>query len=189
MSARNITDRISAAEALRANEEKLRLLVSQADLVLWSVDHDLKFTSTEGGGMQALGMDTAELADAGVDLFQLFQTHSREYEPIAAHLQALEGKTVTYETQWDGRYFQCHITPQMDAEDTITGCIGMGVDITERKQAEQRLRDSEATARALVNVPSVLTLLLDSEGRVVDSNEPMASRFGMRRETRPERPE
>lgn len=55
-------------------------------------------------------------------------------------------------------------------------------DITELKRTEKALRESEATARTLLNTPSILTLLLDPEGFILDTNKTMAARFGKNRE-------
>ena len=51
------------------------------------------------------------------------------------------------------------------------------VNITERKGAEQALRESEATARALLNAPADLVMLLDTKGVFLDVNEATARRF------------
>jgi PAS domain S-box-containing protein len=53
------------------------------------------------------------------------------------------------------------------------------VDITERKRAEDELRESEATARALLNAPNDLVMLLDTQGVFLDVNEATAHRFSM----------
>jgi PAS domain S-box-containing protein len=51
-------------------------------------------------------------------------------------------------------------------------------DINERKKAEQALRESEATARALLNAPTDSVILIDDHGIILTLNEIAASRFG-----------
>jgi PAS domain S-box-containing protein len=56
----------------------------------------------------------------------------------------------------------------------------VGRDITDRVRAEETLRESEETARALLNAPADLAMLMDTQGIIIDANEPMAVRFNKR---------
>jgi PAS domain S-box-containing protein len=47
-----------------------------------------------------------------------------------------------------------------------------------RKQAEEALRESEGTARALLNAPTDAAALVDAEGIILDLNQTTADRFG-----------
>jgi len=73
-----------------------------------------------------------------------------------------------------------------DAERTDDGkalrMMGVVMDVTERKRAEQELRKSEATARALVNAPVDTVLLLDANGIVQDCNEALIRGFSASRD-------
>ncbi len=51
-------------------------------------------------------------------------------------------------------------------------------DITERKRVQEALRESEETARALLNAPTDVAALVDTSGLIVSINEAMAQRFG-----------
>ncbi len=51
------------------------------------------------------------------------------------------------------------------------------LEIAERKRAEEALRESEATARTLLNAPVDLAVLVDSNGILLDVNEAFAKRF------------
>ena len=51
-------------------------------------------------------------------------------------------------------------------------------DITERKKAEDAIRESEETLRSLINATSEPLLLTDPEGRILLANETMAHRLG-----------
>jgi two-component system, NarL family, sensor histidine kinase ComP len=53
-------------------------------------------------------------------------------------------------------------------------------DRTESKHTEKALRESEATARALINAPTDSVLLIDNQGMILALNEIAASRFGKR---------
>jgi PAS domain S-box-containing protein len=55
--------------------------------------------------------------------------------------------------------------------------IGAVQDITEQKKTERALKESEVTARAILDASSDMTLLMDSEGVILDANEALAGRF------------
>ena len=86
-----------AAEAIHEKEEALRVLVTQMPAVLWTTDLDLRFTEGTGAGRAALG-ETDDVR--GVSLFAYFKTTDPEFPPIAAHRRALEGESVTFESEW-----------------------------------------------------------------------------------------
>jgi PAS domain S-box-containing protein len=50
--------------------------------------------------------------------------------------------------------------------------------ITERKRAEKALRESEATARALLDAPTDFVFLIDARGTILALNETAVQRFG-----------
>jgi PAS domain S-box-containing protein len=80
-----------------------------------------------------------------------------------------------------GVVFACRIAPAVFEE----GQRGVSVlleNITERKQAELALRESEATARALINAPTDSVLLLDPQGIILAINETAAVRMGRRQD-------
>jgi len=52
------------------------------------------------------------------------------------------------------------------------------LEIVERKQTEEALRESEATTRALLDAPADLVVLADSSGILLAVNEAFAKRFG-----------
>ena len=69
-----------------------------------------------------------------------------------------------------------------DKKGNITKIRGSFQDITEHKQTEQRIRENEANARALMESTSETMLLLDKNGTVIDNNEGHANRIGLTRE-------
>ncbi|MBN2123429.1 MAG: PAS domain-containing protein [Deltaproteobacteria bacterium] len=50
--------------------------------------------------------------------------------------------------------------------------------ISQRRAAEEALRESQKTAMALLNAPTEAALLLDTEGSIISLNRPAADRFG-----------
>lgn len=125
---------------LMQSEARLRMLTSQMPAVLWTTDTDLRFTSSLGMALTTLNLRANEVV--GMTLFEYFQTDSPEFMPIAAHYRALKGVSMTYETQWNGRCFDSKVEPLHDVDGKLIGAIGIALDITERKLAEERFKIS-----------------------------------------------
>jgi PAS domain S-box-containing protein len=145
----DITARKRAEAALHERDERVRLLVEQIPAILWTTDRDLCFTSSAGEGLKALGLEPNQVV--GMSLFEYFQTDDPDFMPIAMHRRVIEGEPVTYQTSWDGHVFESHAEPLRNDQGAIIGCLGIALDITERKEAEEKLLHSEQQLRALAS--------------------------------------
>ena len=135
--ARNITARKRAEDLLRASEERLWAVVSNAPIILWAADREGVFTQCEGHGLTALGRGAAGVVGRKVsDVFT---------DPtVAGHLQrALEGETFRTEVTLGGPVFDSWYAPLRDVHRVTTGVIGVAVDITEHVRLSERLRQAE----------------------------------------------
>ncbi|HEY6546833.1 MAG TPA: hypothetical protein VI589_02970, partial [Vicinamibacteria bacterium] len=61
-------ERKHAEETLLDREERLRLMAEHVPGILWSIDHELRFTSGTGAGLKALGLEPKALV--GTSLFE-----------------------------------------------------------------------------------------------------------------------
>src|SRR5262249_57862209 len=96
-----------AEQVLHENEIRLRLLVEQMPAVLFTLDRDLRITSSTGAGLANLNLRPNEVV--GQSLFEYFRTGDADFPPIAAARRALAGESVTFEITWLGRTFHTHV--------------------------------------------------------------------------------
>ncbi|MGH7595048.1 MAG: PAS domain S-box protein [bacterium] len=168
---RDVTARKRAEEATREHETWLRLVIEQLPAILWTTDAELRITSSVGAGLAALNLKPNQIN--GMTISEYFQTEDQDFPPIATHRQALAGESATYEQEWAGNCYQVHLEPLRDAQGHIIGCIGIALDITTRKRAQQELQENEALYHALFETVPVGLGIADLEGKLLAYNEAM----------------
>lgn len=134
-------ERKRAEEKIRESEARLRVLVEQLPAVLWTVGKDLRFTSALGAGLARLGLKPNQIV--GLSLMEYFETNDQTFLPIAAHRRATKGEPLTFHVEWKGGSYTCHVEPLRTAEGELQGAICMALDITDRKQLEEQLRQAQ----------------------------------------------
>ena len=165
----DITERKRSERALRESEARLRLIMGQIPAIVWTTDTELAITSYSGAGLARLKLRAN--ANLGVKLFKLLQTQDRTFLPVASHLRALKGESTSFEYNWQGFTYQTRVEPLRGSSGQVVGCLGLALDITRRKQAQQALRDSQERFRLLVEgVKDYAIVMLDAEGYVLSWN-------------------
>ena len=162
-----------AEDALRQSETRLRLAIQQLPAVLWTTDEALRFTSSLGAGLAALGL----LPDQVVGL-SLEQYAGAGSSILDRHRQALRGESVGYEYEMEGRAFTVHVEPLRDAAGAVRGTVGIAVDITELRQRDLALRESERRLRQVIDLVPHFIFAKDEEGRFLLANRAVAEAYG-----------
>jgi PAS domain S-box-containing protein len=196
----DITQRVAVEEELRARETKLKLILRQMPAVVWTTDLALNYTSLQGTA--AFGREDEAIGQVGnPGLPALGGRLTPEQESaFKAHTVALGGQTATYEFKVNDRTLEAHVEPMRGVDGNIAGCIGVTLDITERKAHEERLLNSrdelereirDRTAdleRARGRIETVLDgitdnyFLLDSDNRFGDINTHALKYFGKKKD-------
>ncbi|MGC4000924.1 MAG: MASE1 domain-containing protein [Anaeromyxobacter sp.] len=143
--ASTVEDRQRAADALRRSQEKYRLLVeTQTDLVV-KVDLVGRFLFVSPSYCRTFGKSEAELL--GHQFLPL--VHEDDREPTARAMEALlrppysaylEQRALTAEG-W--RFLAWSDNAVLDEAGAVVAIVGVGRDVTERREMEERLRQSE----------------------------------------------
>lgn len=160
---REATDR-----ALREREQRLSVLSDQIAGYFWTTDTDprMRLTSIGGRAVRAMGIEPATIV--GRFLGDISEDAARAGLP--RHLRALKGETLTYESSYAGRLLQSVIVPSYDVDGTLTGTIGIALDVTSEREAD-RLRleasDNMADAQRLGQVGS-WAIRLDEHGAPIE---------------------
>ncbi len=132
--------------------------------MLWTVNSDLRFTSSVGGALARLGLRPG--AVEGLALSEYFGTEDPDFVPLAMHRRAVAGETVRYDFTWQGRTFEVHLEPLKEEAGPPVGAIGLAVDITDRRVVEEALRESEERFRAIFEQSKDAIYLTSRDGRV-----------------------
>jgi PAS domain S-box-containing protein len=147
-------------------ETQLRVLAEQMPAILWTTDGELRLTSYAGGGLAAMGVEPVV---GGVrPLASILGAGDVAMRAMNAHACALRGESSTYEFVFRDRVYSSHIVPLIGAAGEIEGTIGVALDITDRKRAEDCVRASQQMlAHLLEQFPNGTISVVDAELRYV----------------------
>jgi len=141
-SAQDITERVEAEKALRASEERLRTLLYNTPIILFAWDREGRFVASEGKGLEALGRSPGQVV--GQHITELYPPGTAIHENF---LKALSGQVVVDDVEVRDRWFTASSAPLRSAGGEIIGVIGVALDVTERRRAEEALRAGEERLR------------------------------------------
>ncbi|NOX42693.1 MAG: EAL domain-containing protein [Gammaproteobacteria bacterium] len=130
----HICDHERIQGALRASKQRLRTMITNAPVVFYSLDVNGVFTMSEGKGLERLGLKPGGLV--GQSAFELFEHIPHFYGDFQ---KVLNGEKVSPILEINDIVFECWYSVVREKNGEVTGIIGVATDITERKQAENRL--------------------------------------------------
>jgi diguanylate cyclase (GGDEF)-like protein/PAS domain S-box-containing protein len=157
-------------------ERRLRFMLESVPVNLWSTDAQLNITFSQGAGLHLIGMSANE--QVGMTLYEVLKTRDPTTPPLAAHLRALQGELVRYETDWRGRSFETRVEPLRGADGKITGTVGIAIDVTDRKSLYEALQTQNVYFAALFeNAPEAIAIL-DDHDRILRINGQFTTMFG-----------
>ncbi|MFI5181460.1 MAG: PAS domain-containing protein [Thermoanaerobaculia bacterium] len=146
---RDTDGRITGASAIahnisrrKAAEERLTLVLHNAPVLLLRLDADGRITFAEGQPLAALGMGTAD--PVGKPVVSLFGSEEWVVEQTQ---RVLSGEAFTAGGKAGGRWWENHYVPLRGREGAVTGAVAVSIDVTDRKEAEEKLVLQEALAR------------------------------------------
>ncbi|MBN2687008.1 MAG: PAS domain S-box protein, partial [Deltaproteobacteria bacterium] len=153
MTYEDVTELVKAEEALRESERMYREFVEFLPQSMFEFNLDGIFTFANKHALETFGFSKDDLAD-GVSVFDLMPPHerSRAAETIEKILQRDHRGAMEYTAvRKDGTAFPVMVySAPLVTDGRLRGIRGIIVDITELKQAEHALRESETRFRTLI---------------------------------------
>lgn len=166
-----IDERRSIERLLAEREARLQAVLRQLPAIVWTVDRDLVFTSSEGSGLPQLGLRPGQVV--GQTLFEYFGTEDPEYLPLRLHCLALAGEPQEYEFEWAEHVYRVRLEPLRDRSGEISGVIGIAFDITEQVRTRQQL-ERMATTDSLTGLASRSAVIASLE-QLIEARQPFAA--------------
>ena len=180
----DITDRKQAEEELRESKEKYQLLLyNQTDLVV-KVDKEGRFLFVSPSYCKVFGKAEQELL--GKNFMPL--VHEDDRESTAKAMEKLYQPPYNISVQqramtangW--RWFEWVDTSILDGNNQVVEIIGVGRDITSRKEVEDALRENEAIQGAMIANISDVIAIFDSDGTNRYTSQNISKFFGWKPE-------
>ncbi len=172
----DITEHKRTEQAVHESGEKFRSLVSNIPDVVWTLDANLRFVFISKNIERISGFSVEEIDQHGAELY-LASLHPDDADKVKDGLRALfaEGRPFDVECRVrhkNGNWKWVHDRAVSTYEKGgIRYADGLLSDITERKQAEEALRESEERYRSVVTAMAEGIIVQDASGAIIACNQ------------------
>jgi PAS domain S-box-containing protein len=184
LSATDIEERKRAEEALRLSNTYNRSLIEASLDPLVTIGPDGKITDVNGATEAATGCSRGELI--GTDFCNYFTEPAQARAGYEQVFREGTGRDYHLELRHrSGRVMSVlyNASVYRDESGRVVGIFAAARDITERKRAEEALRESETRFRTFVDHAADAFFMLDFEkGTIIDVNQPACESLGYTRE-------
>ena len=185
-SGEDITERKKAEEALRKSEHEKTLVLDNANEIIAYHDTDHNILWANRAYLKATGLSLLEIK--GKKCYHAWGLDRLCKDcPVTKTIETGEpqGAELTPQNQphWspDIGSWLSRAAPVKDKTGSIIGAIEVAYDITERKKAEEALRESEEKYRDLFENAREAIVILDLDGNITDVNK-LIEEYGFKRE-------
>ena len=183
---REITERKRVEKALQKSEERFRDLYDSAPVGYHEYDTEGRITNVNRTDLEILGYSREEMIGQHVWKFNVEEDMARQQvlDKLTGLRPAGRSLERTYRRK-DGTTFPVLIEDRLNKDERgrITGIRCTIQDITERKQVEDALRESEERYRDLVENSQEIICIHDLEGKILSVNPAPAKLLGYERNT------
>jgi PAS domain-containing protein len=139
----------AVTQALSVDAAKTNLMLRQLPAMIWTTDLELRCTFSHGAVFRSLGAESNQLA--GRLIGEIVGTSDSGHPALVAHRRALGGDAAQYRDTFAKRIFDVIVEPLRDHDGHIVGCVGLGVEVTEKverdREREQLLRQLRLAQR------------------------------------------
>lgn len=181
----DITEAQEAEEKLRESEIKFKSLVENIheSLIIEDTEGRLVYCNSEFGKM--FGYTEEEMKNLNFKDY----TSKESYDEVAErHAKRMKGIKVPEEFEYKGRrkdgreiWIECRVSTLVEGG-KIVGTQSLEKDITDRKLAEEKLKESEGKYRTLMQQAGDLIVLFNSSGLIIEANETARQILGYKEE-------
>jgi PAS domain S-box-containing protein len=178
--ARDITPRKRTEEALSESEHKYRTLFEESFDGLFITSPQGRILDMNKKGVEMFGYDTKREVFR-LDLERDVYVHPPDRKRILSMVNAqgsAEYEVVVKKKGGEEMITHCSLSAVGDETGEITSYRGIIRDITEQKQAEQRLRESEEQYRAVFDNAGIGIKVLGQDKRIVRVNPSLSAMLG-----------
>ncbi len=177
---RDIQERHLAEQALKESEDRFRILIEDSPETLFLIDVQGTILAASRVAARRLGKNLEEVV--GAPLSDLFSPEVAAQRREFVEQAVATGRPVRFEDARDNFYFDNHINPILDAEGKVSMLSILAIDIKDRKNAEQALKESEERFRMLFDHVPDAYILADMQGEIIDCNQATEELAGYGRE-------
>jgi PAS domain S-box-containing protein len=177
----DITERKKAQAALAESEQRFRKFFENEPEYCYMVSPKGTILEVNAAALNALGYSREEIVGKPIATIYAPESHERMHQLFGQWQKAGEVRDeemIIITRNGDRRTVLLSAAQVLDETGNVLHAVSIQRDITERKRTQEALRESEVTARALLNATTDAVLLINKEGLIIDVNEKMSEWLG-----------
>jgi PAS domain S-box-containing protein len=180
---RDITERKKAEEALRESEEKFRNLAEQSPNMIF-INQKGKVVYANQKGEEEMGYTKEEFYSPDFDFFSLIAPESIDLVKKSFSRHKKDEEVPSYEYTLitrGGKRIEAINTTKMISYGGEPAILGIVTDITERKHAEEEIKELKEFSESIVESMNEGIMILDGDGYVSFINPKIEKMLGYKR--------
>jgi two-component system CheB/CheR fusion protein len=174
-------------DALRESESRFRTLVQNVrDYAIFMIDPQGVVTEWTEGAERVKGYTSEEAIGRHLSIFYAPEelAAGQVQKELATAAQTGRSEVEGWRVRKSGERFVVNeiATAIYDADGNVTGFTKISRDITDRKLAEERLRESDERLKKAMEIETVGVLFVDNGGNVLEASDAFLQKIGYSRE-------
>ena len=164
---------ITVYKDLRESEEKFRTLVENMSDIVFQIDSELRIMALNQAAKKLIGEKTEHIISKRVSA--IFPPEISDYYEKTLRMVFDTSEPVVTDSMLkinnSKLFINTKLTPILDETGRVKSVIGVSRDITERKQAEEALRDGEEKYHAIFEATGTATLIVGEDTIIINANK------------------